>query len=176
MNAILFKFFWFKVFVHWKLKLLNFAMHYDALTFLRLLWKFMIMNQTFYNLVEINRYERDLASRQCGIRECCFLNRDPREAARQKKGQFESSLPFPVEWEWMEWERRLVVNYVTIISWTKARFGIDLTRNRKSSSFSWGVESVFSLRVCKCLTVKMSDYYDILEVPRSATDQDIKKA
>lgn len=60
----------------------------------------MIMNQTFYNLVEINRYERYLASRQCGIRECCFLNRDPREAARQKKGQFESSLSFSVEWEW----------------------------------------------------------------------------
>ena len=176
MNAILFKFFWFKVFVHWKLKLLNFAMHYDALTFLRLLWKFMIMNQTFYNLVEINRYERDLASRQCGIRECCFLNRDPREPQGKKNNLNLPSIPFPVEWEWNGMREETGNDYVTIISWTKARLGNHLTRNRKSSSFSWSVESVFPLRVCKCLTVKMSDYYDILEVPRSATDQDIKKA
>ena len=100
MNAILFKFFWFKVFVHWKLKLLNFPMHYDALTFLRLLWKFSIMNQTFYNLVEINRYERDLASRQSGIRECCFFWTEILAKSQGKKKQFESSLPFPVEWEW----------------------------------------------------------------------------
>ena len=100
MNAILFKFFWFEVFVHWKLKLLNFAMHYDALTFLRLLWKFMIMNQTFYNLVEINRYERDLASRQWGIRECWFFEQRSSRSRKAKKGQFESSVPFPVEWEW----------------------------------------------------------------------------
>ena len=175
MNAILFKFFWFKVFVHWKLKLLNFPMHYDALTFLRLLWKFSIMNQTFYNLVEINRYERDLASRQSGIRECCFFEQRSSRSRKEKKNN--SNLPSPSLWNGngMEWERRLVMNYVTI-SWTKARLIIDLTRNRKSSSFSWSVKSVFSLRVCKCLTVKMSDYYDILEVPRSATDQDIKKA
>ena len=197
-------------------------MHYhDALTFLRLLWKFMlwlifisvnfcfsfvlnclayitipknngkikinwnkkltttfmIMNQTFYNLVEINRYERDLASRQCGIRECCFFEqRSSRSRKAKKKNNL--NLPSPSLWNGsgIEWERRLVMIYVTIISWTKARLGIDLTRNRKSSSFSWSVESVFPLRVCKCLTVKMSDYYDILEVPRSATDQDIKKA
>ena len=85
MNAILFKFFWFKVFVHWKLKLLNFPMHYDALTFLRLLWKLMIMNQTFYNLVEISRYERDLASRQCGIRECCFFEQRSSRSRKAKK-------------------------------------------------------------------------------------------
>ena len=184
MNAILFKLFWFKVFVHWKLKLLIFSMHYDALTFLRLLWKFMIMNQTFYNLVEINRYERDLASRQCGIRKCCFFEQRSSRSRKAKKTNLnlctatEMIPPSPSLWNGngMEWERRLVMNYVTIISWTKARLGIDLTRNRNSSSFSWSVESVFSLRVCKCLTVKMSDYYDILEVPRSATDQDIKKA
>ena len=58
------------------------------------------MNQTFYNLVEINRYERDLASDNAEFGNVVFLNRDPREAARQKKRQFESSLPFSVEWEW----------------------------------------------------------------------------
>ena len=151
-------------------------MHYhDALTFLRLLWKFMIMNQTFYNLVEINRYERDLASRQCGIRECCFFEqRSSRSRKAKKTIWIFPPLPCGMGMDGMREETGN--DYVTIISWTKARLGIDLTRNRKSSSFSWSVESVFPLRVCKCLTVKMSDYYDILEVPRSATDQDIKKA
>ena len=154
-------------------------MHYhDALTFLRLLWKFMIMNQTFYNLVEINRYERDLASRQCGIRECWFFEQRSSRSRKAKKTIW--IFPrFPslwIEWEWNGMREETGNDYVTIISWTKARLGNHLTRNRKSSSFSWSVESVFPLRVCKCLTVKMSDYYDILEVPRSATDQDIKKA
>ena len=154
-------------------------MHYhDALTFLRLLWKFMIMNQTFYNLVEINRYERDLASRQWWMRDSGMLFFWTEILAKPQGKKNNLNLPSPSLWNGngMEWERRLLMIYVTIISWTKARLGIDLTRNRKSSSFSWGVKSVFSLRVCKCLTVKMSDYYDILEVPRSATDQDIKKA
>ena len=36
---------------------------------------------------------------KAGFGNAVFLNRDPREVARKKK-QFESSLPFPVEWEW----------------------------------------------------------------------------
>ena len=63
----------------------------------------MIMNQTFYNLVEINRYERDLASRQSGIRECFFLNRDPREVARKKKTiRIFPPLPCGMGMEWNE--------------------------------------------------------------------------
>ena len=45
-----------------------------------------------------------------------FLNRDPREAARQKNNLNLPSIPFPVEWEWNGMREETGNDYVTIIS------------------------------------------------------------
>lgn len=58
-----------------------------------------------------------------GFGNVVFLNRDPREAARQKKRQFESSLPFPVEWEWngMREETGNELRHYNIMNQSEAR-------------------------------------------------------